>query len=99
MFLNELKQGQTGKIVSVGGSGSLRQHFLDMGLIPGCEVTLVKFAPLGDPIEFRVHSYELTLRVDEAKQIAIEKISAKKENGSIVEGRDSKHPGIGEEGI
>ena len=71
MELNKLKQGQTAVVQTVGGDGALRQHFLDMGLIPGAEITLVKFAPMGDPIEFRIHSYELTLRVDDAKQIEI----------------------------
>ncbi|MBO7677701.1 MAG: ferrous iron transport protein A [Erysipelotrichaceae bacterium] len=77
MLLNELKIGETGKISVVGGNGPLRQHFLDMGLIPGGEITLVKYAPLGDPIEFRIHGYELTLRVDEARLIEIEKADKK----------------------
>lgn len=69
MTLNELRIGQTAHIVRVGGEGSLRQHFLDMGIIPGAEVTLIKFAPMGDPMELRVHGYELTLRVADAKKI------------------------------
>lgn len=71
MTLNSLAPGQSAVIRTVGGEGALRQHFLDMGVIPGAQITLVKFAPMGDPIEFRIHSYELTLRVDDAKQIEI----------------------------
>ena len=99
MLLNQLKQNEIGKIISVGGSGSLRQHFLDMGLIPGCEVTLIKFAPLGDPIEFQIHSYELTLRVEEASQIEIEKLDHKTEKTNTEKIIDLKHPGLGEDGI
>lgn len=68
MHLNELNIGESAVVRSVGGEGALRQHFLDMGVIPGAQITLVKFAPLGDPIEFRIHDYELTLRVDDAKK-------------------------------
>ncbi len=98
MKLNELKQGQTGIIQSVGGDGALRQHFLDMGVLPKSEITLVKFAPMGDPIEFRIHDYELTLRTDDAKNIEIIPISGKaikkkKKNVSKME-----HPGLGEGG-
>ena len=79
MFLDELKAGERGRILAVGGEGALRQHFLDMGVVPGSRITLVKFAPLGDPIEFRIHDYELTLRVDDAKKITIEKIEPEQE--------------------
>ena len=99
MLLNELKVGESGKIINVKGSGSLRQHFLDMGLIPECEISLVKFAPLGDPIEFRIHGYELTLRVDEARQIEIEKIDPKKKEEKDTKNLDAQHPGFGEDGI
>ena len=100
MLLNELKIGETGKIVKVEGNGPLRQHFLDMGLIPECEITLVKYAPLGDPIEFRIHGYELTLRVDEAKLIEIEKAEEKKEKKNKEKtNRNARHPGFGEDGI
>ena len=71
--LAQLEIGQSARITAVGGEGALRQHFLDMGLIPGAEVTLVKFAPMGDPMELRIHGYELTLRVDDARQITVEK--------------------------
>ena len=63
MTLKELKAGKTAKILTVGGEGALRQHFLDMGLIPEAEVTMVKLAPMGDPMELKVHGYELTLRL------------------------------------
>ena len=99
MYLNELKQNDSARILKVNGSGSLRQHFLDMGIIPGCEITLVKFAPLGDPIEFKLHDYILTLRIDEAKQIEIEKIDKKVVDENITNNKDFVHPGIGEDGI
>ena len=69
MTLRELKPGQSGRVEVVGGSGALRQHFLDMGVIPGAEVTLVKLAPMGDPMELRIHGYELTLRLADAQRI------------------------------
>ena len=72
MNLNHLKPGQSAVVLSVGGEGALRQHFLDMGVIPGAEITFVKSAPMGDPMEFTLHGYELTLRVDDAAQIAVE---------------------------
>ena len=71
MTLDKLTIGQSVRITDVGGQGALRQHFLDMGLIPGADVTLVKFAPMGDPIEIRVRGYELTLRVADARNIQI----------------------------
>ena len=71
MTLKDLKTGQTAVIENVGGEGALRQHFLDMGLIPGAEITFVKLAPMGDPIEYRIHGYELTLRKDDAESIDI----------------------------
>ena len=71
MRLNELKPGQSARIETVGGEGALRQHFLDMGVIPGTEVTLVKLAPMGDPMELRIHGYELTLRLADAGEIGI----------------------------
>lgn len=100
MFLDELKAGERGRILAVGGEGALRQHFLDMGVVPGSRITLVKFAPLGDPIEFRIHDYELTLRVDDAKKIRIEKIEPEQEQAEkprAHKGR-SHHPGLGEDG-
>ena len=100
MKLAELEIGQYGKIIAVGGEGSLRQHFLDMGVIPGVEVEVIKFAPLGDPMEIRIHNYELTLRLSEAEKIDIEQIDGLSKQ-SIIK-KDKKivsHPGLGEEGI
>lgn len=104
MTLAELKKGQSAKICAVGGEGALRQHFLDMGIIPGTEITYMKAAPMGDPIEFRVWGYELTLRVSEAEKIQIVQVSdAKKEQDNIPDSRKndepSLHPGLGEMGI
>ena len=104
MKLSELKQGQTAGIVQVGGSGALRQHFLDMGLIPGTEIEFVKEAPMGDPVEYRIWGYELTLRLAEAQQIEVrlleEKESEQPEQKSREEEKKiSRHPGLGETGI
>ncbi len=111
MKLTSLKTGQSGIIKEVGGDGALRHHFLDMGLIPGARITLVKYAPMGDPIEFRIHSYELTLRLDDAKKIVIDPVresksgsagTCMKENGMYRAGKAAKsrteHPGLGEGG-
>ena len=98
MELNKLKQGQTGIVQSVGGDGALRQHFLDMGVLPGAEITLIKYAPMGDPIEFKIHGYELTLRVDDAKNIDV--LPTKLSKQSSVQKRCPRieHPGLGENG-
>ncbi|MDY2670924.1 MAG: ferrous iron transport protein B [Anaerovoracaceae bacterium] len=100
MTLRELEIGESAVITAVGGEGALRQHFLDMGLIPDVEVTLVKYAPMGDPMEIRIHSYELTLRMDDAARIEVEKIKKKKaESGSQEEQVEHiPHPGLGEGG-
>ena len=74
MTLKELEIGKSAVIKNVGGEGALRQHFLDMGMIPGAEVTVVNLAPMGDPMELQIHGYELTLRLAEAAQIEIEEI-------------------------
>lgn len=74
MTLKELQIGKSAVITKVGGEGALRQHFLDMGMIPGAEVTVVKLAPMGDPMEVQIHGYELTLRLAEAEEIEIEQI-------------------------
>lgn len=71
MTLKELPIGRSAVVETVGGAGALRQHFLDMGLIPGARITLVKLAPMGDPMELRIHGYALTLRLDDAQQIGI----------------------------
>ena len=99
MTLKDLEIGTSGVIIAVGGEGSLRQHFLDMGMIPGAEVTVVKFAPMGDPMELQVHGYELTLRLAEAEQIEVEEISERTNSHSRGERlKPVDHPGLGEEG-
>ena len=98
MKLNELKQGQSAVIQSVGGDGELRQHFLDMGILPKSEITLVKFAPMGDPIEFRIHDYELTLRIDDAKNIEVVPITNKAQRKKQSQKTKIEHPGLGEGG-
>ena len=101
MTLKELQVGKTATILSVGGNGALRQHFLDMGLIQGTEVTIVKYAPMGDPVEIRIHGYELTIRLEDAGQIEI--TPAHEPHYKKKEGRqplgDAQHPGYGEAGI
>lgn len=99
MTLKELKAGESARILSVGGEGALRQHFLDMGVIPGAETTVIKFAPMGDPMELQVHGYELTLRLADADQIEIEKIDARaREHKGLSAISNAAHPGLGEEG-
>lgn len=99
MTLKELEIGQSATIVHVGGEGALRQHFLDMGVIPGAEITLIKFAPMGDPMEFQVHGYELTLRMDDAAKIAVEPIAVRaRSHEGTSDINKSVHPGLGEEG-
>lgn len=99
MTLCDLGIGKTARLLEVGGEGALRQHLLDMGLIPGAEVTLVKFAPMGDPIELLVHGYELTIRLADARNISIEEIEAPKDTGAPSKSRRSiPHPGLGEGG-
>ncbi len=114
MTLRELKIGSSAKITVVGGEGALRQHFLDMGVIPGAKLTAVKLAPMGDPMEIEIHGYRLTLRLSEAEQIQIEEIPHKdshkaggSEKSAALSETDSqtqdekktKHPGLGESGI
>ena len=98
MKLNELQIGSTATILSVGGEGALRQHFLDMGLIQGTEVTVVQYAPMGDPIELRIHGYELTIRLKDAKNIEISKEHKPKNIRKKVEKQEKLHPGYGEGG-
>ena len=100
MTLKELGIGQSAVIRTVGGHGALRQHFLDMGVIPGAGVTLVKLAPMGDPMELRIHGYELTLRLDEAEQIEIAPAESAAETASPSRRHQEhrEHPGLGEEG-
>ena len=98
MTLKELPIGKTATIVSVGGEGALRQHFLDMGLIPTGDVTMVKYAPMGDPVELRIHSYELTLRLADAEKIEIENIRDAEEAQKKELKQSVPHPGLGEGG-
>ena len=103
MTLNDLNLGERGLVTAVGGEGALRQHFLDMGVIPGVEMELVKYAPMGDPIEFRLHGYELTLRLADAGQITIEPAPAAPPAAGPApqeeRPRHYQHPGLGEGGI
>ena len=101
MTLKDIKTGHSAVVTKVGGDGSLRQHFLDMGIIPGEVITVEKYAPMGDPVQIRIHGYELTLRLDDAKNIDVSpcknndgKAAAKKKSKS----REIAHPGLGEEG-
>ena len=99
MTLKELKISKSATVTVVGGSGASRQHFLDMGLIPGAKVTVVKYAPMGDPIEVRIHGYELTLRLDDAAKIEVEPVE--NDDAEVNAGSKSKkyeHPGLGESG-
>lgn len=101
MTLNELKAGQSAVVTAVGGQGALRRHFLDMGLIPGAEVKMIKLAPMGDPMELQIHGYELTLRLEDAKNIEIDSVkSTENVDKSRLRAVDrAKHPGLGEGGI
>ena len=102
MKLNEVKVGQCVRILEVGGSGALRQHLLDMGVLPGAEAEFIKLAPMGDPMELRIHEYELTLRIDEAKNIQVELIDKIEHKDNIGTAPDKKqkyaHPGLGQGG-
>ena len=97
--LKELRPGQSARIHTVGGEGALRQHFLDMGVIPGVGVTVIKLAPMGDPMELRIRGYELTLRLSEAEKITVIPLSAPEEPATAAAKEKSPdHPGLGEEG-
>ncbi len=98
MTLKELSIGKSATITAVGGEGELRQHFLDMGLIPGARVTMVKYAPMGDPVEVRIHSYELTLRLADAEKIEITDISEQNDLSGCERKKVIPHPGLGESG-
>lgn len=100
MTLKDLEIGKSAIIHSVGGEGELRQHFLDMGVIPGTEVTVIKFAPMGDPVELRIHGYELTLRLADAEKIEIKSVHNDVEEKKTVKNQKKLlHPGLGEGGI
>ena len=103
MTLDTLEIGQSARIITVGGEGALRQHFLDMGLIPGADVTLVKYAPMGDPMELRIHGYELTLRLADAAKIEIVPIKVQQRKPDALPSAADpclgcEHPGLGEGG-
>lgn len=102
MTLDKLQIGMSATVTKVGGEGALRQHFLDMGIIPNTTIKLVKFAPMGDPMEFIIHGYELTLRVADAKEIEIENVHKEEVKEAVVNKKEQKklsdHPGLGEGG-
>lgn len=99
MTLNELPLGQSALIQTVGGEGALRQHFLDMGMIPGVEVTVVKLAPMGDPMELKIHGYELTIRIADAQKIDVTPVkSSEKTEKPRTAPKKIPHPGLGEDG-
>lgn len=99
MNLSKLEIGKTATVTAVGGSGALRQHFLDMGIIPGSDVSMIKYAPMGDPIELRISGYELTIRLADAKQIEIDNIrdTSEVEKNQKKHSKDIPHPALGEE--
>ena len=97
--LKNIKIGQTARVVKLNGEGALRQHFLDMGVIPGAEITVVKYAPLGDPVELLIHGYKLTLRIDDADKIEVEPVDKKAEAPKPKKKyKKAAHPGLGEGG-
>jgi ferrous iron transport protein B len=101
MTIKDLKEGQSATICTVGGDGTLRQHFLDMGVIPGIEVKLIKYAPMGDPLEIRIHDYELTLRLADAEQIEVSDKKSDEDEHRKDNKKDKalvEHPGLGEGG-
>ena len=99
MTLRELKIGESAVIQTVGGEGALRQHFLDMGVIPGAEITVQKFAPMGDPMEIEIHGYELTLRLEDAQHIGVKIIEERsRKHESATDINRTGHPGLGEGG-
>ena len=96
MTLREIKEGQAARVLTVGGSGALRQHFLDMGIIPGIDVKVVKYAPMGDPVEICLHGYELTLRLDDADKIEVEPITDAVRQKARPSTAVNEHLGFGE---
>lgn len=98
MTLKELSVGKSAEVVTVGGEGALRQHFLDMGVIPGAKVKVIKLAPMGDPMELRIHGYELTLRLADAEKIEIKPIAEEELPKEVKIQRTKEHPGLGESG-
>ena len=99
MTLKDIKIGESANVLNVGGDGALRQHFLDMGVIPGAKITVVKYAPMGDPVELMIHGYELTLRLDDAAKIDVEPVSfTEEEKKPTPKKKSAAHPGLGEAG-
>ncbi|MBO4677821.1 MAG: ferrous iron transport protein B [Oscillospiraceae bacterium] len=98
MTLREIKEGESARVTAVGGSGALRQHFLDMGIIPGTDVKVVKYAPMGDPVEICLHGYELTLRLDDAGEIEVGPVPASVPQGKRCPRIVNEHHGLGEGG-
>ena len=98
MTMDELKPGESAYIETVGGSGALRHHLLDMGLTPDAEITLQKVAPMGDPVQFEVRGYELTLRLEEARKVTVKNVHKKDSPLKAAGSRrnDTPHPGVGE---
>ena len=92
MTLKELKIGASARVLKVGGEGALRQHFLDMGVIPGEEITLIKYAPMGDPMELMIHGYELTLRLADAAQIDIADVHKKEQEAPKPQAKKEAKP-------
>ncbi|MBQ8922604.1 MAG: ferrous iron transport protein B [Oscillospiraceae bacterium] len=99
MNVRSMKPGESAQVRSLGGDGALRQHFLDMGVIPGTKITVIKYAPMGDPVELRLHGFDLTLRLSDAEQIEVEPLSEEEQQEQPrPEKRRSEHPGLGEGG-
>ena len=99
MTLKDLEAGKSAVIQTVGGEGALRQHFLDMGVIPGAEVTVIKLAPMGDPMELQIHGYKLTLRLADAGRIEVSPIEERKRRHEGAKDiNKTEHPGLGEDG-
>ncbi|MBR2731910.1 MAG: 50S ribosome-binding GTPase, partial [Clostridia bacterium] len=98
MTLKGIKAGESVRVCAVGGSGALRQHFLDMGILPGTQVKVIKYAPMGDPVEIRLHGYELTLRLDDADQIEVEPVADAVQKKKAVLQPAQEHLGLGEGG-
>ena len=98
MTLRDMKVGERASVTAVGGSGALRQHFLDMGIIPGTEITVIKYAPMGDPVEIHLHGYELTLRLADAAQIEVEAVTEEVKAEIKKTPVTNAHPGLGEDG-
>ncbi|MBP5231648.1 MAG: ferrous iron transport protein A, partial [Clostridia bacterium] len=98
MTLKEIGAGQSARVLTVGGEGELRQNFVDMGIIPGTEIRVEKYAPMGDPVEICLHGYELTLRLDDASKIGVEPVEESAEKTAAPAKPVLEHLGLGEDG-